>query len=185
MDTHAEEKNIEEKNIENEVETDPTSYLNDSDADFSPIQYSDSDSDSDDELNENPIELQNELPTNDFCNEMVKSKYKLYKIIILSPEDEESDVAQDNTLLEEYITKLDLLGQSIIKIINSPTNTIPKEDLKNYTGESAKLANDTMNYTNAYVVKNSNINKMLYSNYVITLFRTYPFFQLPTIHIHE
>jgi hypothetical protein len=180
-------KNTEEINIENEVEADPESYLDDSDADFSPIQYSDADSsDSDEsELNENPTELQNELPTNEFCNEMVNSKYKLYKIIILAPKDEDSNTAQDNTLLEEYIAKLDLLGQSIIKIINSPTNTIPKEDLKNYTGESAKLANDTMNYTNTYVVKNSNINKMLYSNYITTQFRIYPFFQLPNIHVYE
>ena len=83
--------------------------------------------------------------------------------------------------MRQYITKLDLLGQSIIKIINSPTNTIPKEDLKNYTEEAAKLVNDTMNYTNTYVVKNSNINKMLYTNYITTQFRTYPFFQLPAI----
>lgn len=170
-----------EANIENEIEAHPESYMDDSDADFLPIQYSESESD--DELNENPEELQNELPTNEFCNEIGKSKYKLYKIIVLAPEDEESDNAQDNHLLEEYITKLDLLGQSIIKIINSPTNTIPKEDLKNYIGESAKLANDTMTYTNMYVVKNSNINKMLYTNYITIQFRTYPFFQLPTIDI--
>ena len=178
--------NENEMNIDNENEEHPESYLDDSDANFSPISYLDeSESDDETELNENPTELQNELPTNEFCNEMGKSKYKLYKIIVLAPEDEESNIAQSNELLEEYITKLDILGQSIIKIINSPTNTIPKEDLKNYTGESIKLANDTMNYTNAYVVKNSNINKMLYSNYVTTLFRTYPFFQLPQLQIYE
>ena len=72
-----------EVNIENEIEEHPESYLDDSDADFLPIQYSESESE--DELNENPEELQNELPTNEFCNEIGKSKYKLYKIIVLAP----------------------------------------------------------------------------------------------------
>ena len=72
------------------------------------------------DINENSEALTQELPNDEFCNHITQSKYKLYEIIVLGPNEESKD-AQDNALLEKYIKELDLLGKFIIKVINRPT----------------------------------------------------------------
>ena len=140
---------------------------------------SEDEDESEDDMNENLDVLREELPTNEFCNHITQSKYKLYELIVLGPKDEESDDAQDNTLLESYIKELDHLGKSIIKIINSPINSISSDELNEYSVNTNNHVNDTIHYTNTFFKQNKNINKMLYIDYINNQFSIYPFFQLP------
>lgn len=133
----------------------------------------------DDVVNEDPTILIQESPSYEFCNYMTEAKKKLYVIIVLGPEDEESAAAQDNTLLEKYIKELDLLGKSLIKVIKNPIGLELKEELKNYSSDTKSHINDTINNTNTFLKNNTNINKMLYIDYINTQFSIYPFFQLP------
>jgi len=138
-----------------------------------------------DDINENSDALTQELPNDEFCNHITQSKYKLYEIIVLGPNEESKD-AQDNTLLEKYIKELDLLGKFIIKVINRPTELISQMELnKNYSNDTVGHVNDILNYTNAFLKNNSNINKMLYINYINNQFSIYPFFQLPYFQKYE
>lgn len=138
------------------------------------IEYED-----EDVINEDPTALTQELVSDEFRNYTTESKKKLYSIIVLGPEDEESAAAQDDTLLEKYIKELDLLGKSLIKVIKNPTGLILEEELKNYSSDTVSHVNDTLNYTNTFLKNNTNINKMLYTNYINDQFSIYPFFQLP------
>lgn len=137
------------------------------------------DDEDDDVINEDPTILIQESPSYEFCKYMTEAKKKLYVIIVLGPEDEESAAAQDNTLLEKYIKELDLLGKSLIKVIKNPIGLELKEELKNYSSDTKSHINDTINNTNTFLKNNTNINKMLYIDYINTQFSIYPFFQLP------
>ena len=154
--------------MSDKVKTDITSRYEDEDK----VEYED------DYINENSDALTQELLPDEFCEYMIDSKKKLYTIIVLGPNDEESAAAQDNKLLEKYLKELDLLGKSIIKIIKNPTNLQLKEELKNYSSDTKSHVNDTINYTNIFVKNNSNINKMLYIDYINNQFSFYPFYQL-------
>ena len=127
--------------------------------------------------NEDPTKLIQELTSIDFNTYMTESKKKLYTIIVFGPEDEESDAAQDNTLLERYIKELDILGKSIIKIINNPTGLVLEEELKNYSDDTRSHVKDTLNYTDTFI-KNNSINKLQYVNFIYNIFSVYPFLQL-------
>jgi hypothetical protein len=127
--------------------------------------------------NEDPTKLIEELTSNDFNTYMTESKKKLYTLIVFGPEDEESDAAQDNTLLERYIKELDILGKSIIKMINNPTGLVLEEELKNYSSDTRSHVQDTLNYTRTFI-KNNSINKLQYINYIYNIFSVYPFLQL-------
>ena len=133
----------------------------------------------DDVINEDPTALIQESPSYEFCNYTTEAKKKLYLIIVFGPEDEESAAAQDNTLLEKYIKELDLLGKSLIKVIKNPIGLELKEELKNYSSDTKSHINDTINNTNTFLKTNTNINKMLYIDYINTQFSIYPFVQLP------
>lgn len=131
-----------------------------------------------DDINEDPTALTQESLPDDFCEHIIESKKKLYAIIVLGPKDENSAAAQDNTLLEKYIKELDLLGKALIKIIKNPTSLVLEQELKNYSSHTKTHINDTINYANIFVKNNSNINKMIYIDYINTQFSIYPFFQL-------
>ena len=133
----------------------------------------------DDVINEDPTALKEESIPNEFRNYTTESKKKLYSIIVLGPKDEESAAAQDDTLLEKYIKELDLLGKSLIKVIKNPIGLELKEELKNYSSYTKSHINDTIINTDTFLKNNTNINKMLYIDYINTQFSIYPFFQLP------
>ena len=146
---------------------------NDEDEDF--VEYEEDTNDT----NEDSTALTQELVSDEFRNYTTESKKKLYSIIVFGPEDEESAAAQDDTLLEKYIKELDLLGKSLIKVIKNPIGLELKEELKNYSSDTKSHINDTINNTDTFLKKNTNINKMLYIDYINTQFSIYPFFQLP------
>lgn len=133
----------------------------------------------DDDINEDSTALTQELVSDEFCNYMTESKKKLYNIIVIGLKDAADPAAQDDTLLEKYIKELDLLGKSIIKMITNPTGLILEEELKNYSSDTVRHVNDTLNYTNTFLKNNTNINKLLYTHYINNQFSTFPFFQLP------
>ena len=155
------------------AETDLTTNYDDEDT------IDDEDDEDDDVINEDPTILIQESPSYEFCKYMTEAKKKLYVIIVLGPEDEESAAAQDDTLLEKYIKELDLLGKSIIKLINRPTSLVLEEELKNYSPDTKNLVQDTLHYTNTFLKTNSNINKVPYIDLINNQYTMYPFFQLP------
>jgi len=154
--------------------------IEESDSDSDSISDVDSDSDSDSENNNVTDELCGTTP--EFCNKVNTLKYKIYENIILSPNNPDSDTAQDPILLQKYIKALDVVYKSAIDNINNNNSNIADKRILNkagYSDESVNDINNTIISMNEYVRNNSTLNKMAYMSYITNQFHVFPFIQLP------
>jgi hypothetical protein len=168
-------------------------YINNSDSESELEEYQ-TDNDTDDEktvdekkiediLKKYPIDLLHDYPSEDFCNYITKKKYELFEKIIVKDENIELNEEEDHEVEEDYIKISDILAQSIINIINNPL--VMDDELKKYVNENIRdLVNDIFNYIQSFVLKNTNINKMIYEFYIVNQFRIYPFIQLPYLPVY-
>jgi len=151
---------------------------------------SDEEDEAEAELEDEEPEISNEIcETNpDFCEKIHKLKYKLYAIIVLKPEDEESNEAQNPQLLETYKNALNIIYQSVKDNITNNTNNIAdREELtrNGFKDETVNIINDILQNTNDYVTNNANINLLVLMDFFKNQFQIYPFFHLPSFHVYE
>jgi DNA repair ATPase RecN len=150
---------------------------------------SDSDSSSSDEEYDEKITEELCGTTPSFCNNVQRMKYHIYEIIVLSPTNEESDEAQDNTLLQKYVNALDIIYNSVTNInenknnknnINdvSTTNT-EKMNTMGYSTNAINAVNTMVSTINEYVAKHNSLHMIAYLSYIKNQFRVFPFVQLP------
>ena len=179
---------------ENEDEINISDIVNKINSQYKPIELieldSESDSESELESEDEEQEISNEIcETNpDFCEKIHKLKYKLYTIIVLKPDDEESDEAQNPQLLETYKNALNIIYQSVKdNITNNTNNTVDREELtrNGFKDETVNVINDILQNTNDYVTNNVNINLMVLIDFFKNQFQIYPFFHLPSFHVYE
>lgn len=135
-------------------------------------------------------EVINELcgTTPEFCTTMHALKYKVYTIIVLQPEDEESNEAQDNQLLQKYIDGLDIIYRSgIEKINNNNTIIADKKTLhaNGYSDDAITAINDVINQIHEFVSNHTTINKLAFLEFLNGLCRVYPFSQSSTFPTYE
>ena len=135
-------------------------------------------------------EVINELcgTTPEFCTTMHALKYKVYTIIVLHPEDEESNEAQDNQLLQKYIDGLDIIYRSgIEKINNNNTIIADKKTLhaNGYSDDAITAINDVIKQIHEFVSNHTTINKLAFLEFLNGLCRVYPFSQSSTFPTYE
>jgi len=126
--------------------------------------------------------------TPEFCSTMHSLKYKVYTIIVLQPEDEESNEAQDNQLLQKYIDGLDIIYRSgIEKINNNNTIIADKKTLhaNGYSDDAITAINDAIKQIHEFVSNHTTINKIAFLEFLNGLCHVYPFSQSSSFPTYE
>ena len=118
-----------------------------------PEPESETETEEESESEDDEPEISNEIcaTTPEFCEKIHVLKYKLYTIIVLKPEDESSDEAQNPQLLESYKNALNIIYQSVKdNITNNTNNTVDREELSRngFKEDIANIINDILKILN-------------------------------------
>lgn len=136
---------------------------------------------SSDEFDEDDEEMYNESGFDDiqpeFKNLVLATKRQLYDCIIKGPPID-SNAAQDNRLLIEYIAKLNVLYQ-MCKLLNSGTLSATKlqSKLSTFPMESRENIAELTNWLNDFTNKNEYVDTIPYNDYLEVHLIRHPFIQ--------
>ena len=112
--------------------------------------------------------------TPEFCRKIYKCKKVLYNDIIFSSKNIDSNEAQNNALLQQYINALNYLYSTTMDAITNNNNTIPDIG-KGYSANSVRTLKDTVQFMNSFFINNTNYNKLLYTDYLTNKLIVFPF----------
>ena len=183
----------ENKNEKDDEDINISDIVNKINSQYKPIELeseSETESEEESESEDDEPEISNEIcATNpEFCEKIHVLKYKLYTIIVLKPEDESSDEAQNPQLLESYKNALNIIYQSVKdNITNNTNNTVDREELSRngFKEDIANIINDILQNTTDYITNNANINLLVLMDFFKKYFNVYPFFHLPSFPVYE
>ena len=122
---------------------------------------------------------QNEVPPpavdQQFINNILEVKHKLYDSTVLAPELETPE-AQSNKVLQEYLNNLNSV---YVMAINAQTgNTLGNEQrIHNFPPETREAITQTLNGIAEYFSKNTVPDTIPYSDFIRNTLHTYPFVQ--------
>jgi len=127
---------------------------------------SDSDSEMEEENNVPPRGLDPE-----FCKRIQNMKWRLYQIIILSPELDTPN-AQNNELIQMYVNQLEDLYRFLE---NAQRGGVVEKDLIKFPSELRSENLSVAEWIKNYFRQNGPADTLPYRDYLITTLRVYPF----------
>lgn len=135
-----------------------------------------------DTMNDNPIRNETEIePVSDeFKNMLTDCKRSIYMGIVFA-KPEESEEAQDTTLLDQYVRSLSALYGIMNSLPNLPVENIDwsKEPWTAIPQGAQDKTQAALLWYNDFIKKNKAIERNKYKDYITTMLFRHPYSQLP------